>query len=90
LPPSRLSRTASSRERSWRRRAIRYRYLARSDGETDDQPSSKAARAALTARPTSCSFACATSASFSSLDGETDGNHSPDFGLTNLPPMKRP
>jgi hypothetical protein len=44
----------------------------------------------LTARLTSCSLACATSASFSSLDGDTDGNHSPERGLTNLPPMKRP
>ena len=71
-------------------RAIRKRYFARSDGASDDQPFSKAPRAALTARPTSCSFACATSASFSSVDGDSVGNHSSDFGLTNSPPMKRP
>ena len=39
-------------------RAIRYRYFARSEGASDDQPFSNAARAALTARSTSCSFAC--------------------------------
>jgi hypothetical protein len=90
LPPSRLSSTASSRERSCSNRAIRKRYFARSDAGSFDQPSSNAERAALTATSTSFSLACATSASFSSVDGETDGNHSPDLGFTNLPPMKRP
>ena len=71
-------------------RAIRKRYFARSDGASFDQPSSNAARAALTARPTSCVPACATSASFSSVAGEIDANHSPERGLTNFPPMKSP
>ena len=71
-------------------RAIRKRYFARSEGASDDQPSSNAPRAAWTARSTSCSFACATSASGSSVDGEIEVNHSPDFGSTNSPPMKRP
>ena len=71
-------------------RAIRKRYFARSEAGSFDQPSVNAARAALTARLTSCWLAWATSASFSSLEGETDGNHSAERGLTNLPPMKSP
>ena len=71
-------------------RAIRKRYLARSEGASDDQPFSKAPRAACTARSTSCSLACATSASGSSVAGELDRNHSFDFGSTSSPPMKSP
>ena len=56
-------------------RAIRKRYFARSDGASFDQPFSNALRAASTASSTSSSPACATSASFSSVAGEIDGNH---------------
>jgi len=71
-------------------RAIRKRYLARSEGASDDQPFSNAPRAAPTAAPTSASPAYATSASLSSVAGEIVGSHSFDFGETNSPPMKSP
>ena len=47
----------------------RKRYFARSEGASADQPFSNASRAAPTARSTSSSPACATSASGSSVDG---------------------
>src|SRR3981081_4090382 len=53
LPLSSDSRTASSRDRSWISRAMRYRYLARSAGAIFPQTSSCARRAAATARSTS-------------------------------------
>jgi hypothetical protein len=68
-------------------RAIRKRYLARSDGASVDQPSVKAPRAASTAAPTSSALPCATSVSVSSVDGETVGNHWPERGSTTSPPM---
>ena len=71
-------------------RAIRKRYFARSDGARADQPSANALRAASTAAPTSSALACATSASCSSDEGEIVGNHSPERGSTNSPPMKSP
>jgi hypothetical protein len=70
LPPFSDSSTANSRERSWRMRAIRKRYFARSEGLIPDQPFSNASRAAATARPTSSAPACAISASGSSEAGE--------------------
>jgi hypothetical protein len=45
-------------------------YLARSEPGSDDQPFSKAARAASTAWPTSASLAWPTCASGSSVDGD--------------------
>ena len=50
-------------------RAIRNRYLARSEPGSDDQPSSNATRAAATASVTSSVVACAISASGSSVAG---------------------
>ena len=71
-------------------RAIRNRYLARSAGRSADQPSSNAARAAVTAGSTSSAPACATSASGSSVAGEMVVNRSPERGSTSSPPMNRP
>ena len=48
---------------------MRNRYFARSDGEISDQPLPKALRAASTARATSATLACPTSASGSSDAG---------------------
>src|SRR5512132_3750931 len=64
--------------------------LARSPAGQDDQPFSKAARAAPTAASTSSAPPYATSASSSSLEGLTEGWNSPERGSTNSPPMKRP
>src|SRR5207248_1146893 len=72
LPPFSDSSTANSRERSWRIRAIRNRYFARSDAANPDQPFSNASRAAATARPTSSASDCATSASGSSVAGPVE------------------
>ena len=89
LPPSIDSTTASSRARSWIRRATRKRYFARS------RPGSLAhlgcaARAASTAAATSASPAKATSATGSSVAGLTDGTRRPSRGSTNSPPMNSP
>jgi len=70
LPPFKLSRTANSRERSWRMRAIRNKYFERSAAGAADQPFSNALRAAATAVATSSGVAWATSASGSSVAGE--------------------
>jgi hypothetical protein len=69
---------------------MRKRYFARSEGAISDQPSSNAERAAPTASSTSSFPARADSNSFSSLDGEIYGNHSPERGSTSSPPMKSP
>src|SRR6266571_2442459 len=90
LPPSIGSRTANSRLRSWRARAIRYRNLARSLPGSPAQSESHALLAAVTARSTSSGPASATSASFSSLEGSMVSKYRPDRGSTNLPPMNRP
>src|SRR6266498_4707088 len=90
LPPSRDSRTANSRLRSWRNRAIRYRNLARSLPRMARQSLSKASRAAATAASTSSAPASATSASFSSFDGSIVSKYRPDSASTNLPPMNNP
>ena len=47
-------------------------------------------RAACTARSTSSADASATSASTSSVAGETVLNEAPSAGSTNSPPMNRP
>src|SRR5213595_2999620 len=69
LPEFMVSTTANSRLRSWRIRAIRYRYLARSLPGSRDQVRSWARRAAPTARSTSALEACATLARSSSVAG---------------------
>ena len=51
---------------------------------------SNASRAASTASSTSFGPACATSASGSSVAGETVVNHDRDRGATSSPPTKRP
>ena len=76
--------------RSWRIRAIRKRYFARSPAGRSLQPFANASRAALTATSTSSSPAYATSASASSVAGLTDGWYSPERGSTHSPPMKSP
>ena len=68
LPPSIVSTTASSRERSWISRAIRNRYLPRSSGWRAAH-FGNAARALSIAAITSSEPAYATSASGSSLAG---------------------
>ena len=85
-----VSRTASSRERSWTMRAIRNRYLARSFPGIAPQESSYAARAAFTARSTSFSPASATSANGSSVAGLMVGKYFFEIGARNSPPMKSP
>src|SRR5690349_7813469 len=90
LPPSRVSRTANSRLRSCSRRASRYRYFARSLPGRSRQPSSKAARAAVTARSTSSSPASATTASCSSVAGLIVGKEAPERASTHSPPTQRP
>jgi hypothetical protein len=69
LPLSRVSRTANSRERSCRIRAIRKRYFPRSAPLIRDHTRVYAVRAAFTARSTSSVVASATSASTSSVAG---------------------
>src|SRR5439155_2570796 len=69
LPEFMVSTTANSRLRSWRIRAIRYRYLARSLPGSRDQVRSWARRAAPTARSTSAFEAWATLARGSSVAG---------------------
>jgi hypothetical protein len=70
LPPFSDSSTANSRERSWRIRAIRNRYFARSlPGSADHGVN--ASRALATARFTSSGDAWPISASGSSVAGES-------------------
>lgn len=89
LPLSRVSRTASSRLRSWMTRAMRNRYLARSEPGSADH-FSKALRAAFTARSTSSEPAWATSERTSSEDGETVLKTLPSAASTNSPSMNSP
>src|SRR5690349_5963938 len=69
-------------------RAIRNRYLARSDGAISDQPLSNALRAAATAAATSSGVAWPTSASGSSVAGEIVVYVS--AGSSHSPPTKCP
>lgn len=68
---------------------MRKRYLARSEPGSADQEA-KALRAALTARSTSAAPAWATSASTSSLLGETVLKTLPSAASVNSPSMKSP
>ncbi len=68
LPPSIVSTTASSRERSWISRAIRNRYLARSSSSSAAH-FGYAERAASTAAITSSGPPSATSAIGCSVAG---------------------
>ena len=69
---------------------MRKMYLARSEPGSVDQPFSKASRADPTARSTSSSRACATSARCSSFAGSIVEYHSPESGSTCSPPTKSP
>src|SRR3954470_2455497 len=89
LPLSIDSSTASSRERSWVVRAMRYRYLARSVAGRRAQARC-ARRAAMTAASTSAGPAAATSASTSSVAGFTVLKVEPSRGATNWPQMNKP
>ena len=73
LPPSSDSSTANSRLRSWRMRAMRNRYLARSRPGSVDQSRLKARRATATALLTSSTLARAISAMGSSVAGIDGG-----------------
>jgi hypothetical protein len=88
LPPFSDSSTANSRERSWRMRAMRKRYFARSEPGNADQPFANASRAAATAASTSSSVPSPMSASGSSVDGEIVWYVS--AGSIHSPPMKCP
>src|SRR5262245_39913453 len=91
LPLSIDSSTASSRDRSWIRRAMRKRYLARSLPGIVDHTRSYACRAAATARSTSSGPASTISANGSSVAGLTVLNRPlSDSGSTNSPPMNSP
>jgi hypothetical protein len=90
LPESIDSRTANSRDRSWRIRAIRNRYFARSLPDSVLHDRRNALRAARTALSMSAAVARATSASFSSVAGLTVANTCPSDAATSLPPMNRP
>ena len=69
-------------------RAIRNRYLARSEPGSADQPFSNASRAAPTAAATSSGVACAISASGSSVAGLIVVYVS--VGSSHCPPTKSP
>ena len=69
-------------------RAIRNRYLARSEPGSADQPFSNASRAAPTAVATSSGVACAISASGSSVAGLIVVYVS--VGSSHCPPTKSP
>ena len=85
-----LSRTANSRLRSCRIRAIRNRYLARSRPGSPPQLLPVARRAERMALSTSASVALATSASGSSVDGSIVLKVAPSDDGTSRPPMNRP
>ena len=89
LPLSSVSRTASSRLRSWMIRAMRNRYLARSEPGSADH-FSNALRAAFTARSTSASPAWAISERTSSVEGLTVLKTLPSAASANSPSMNRP
>src|SRR5690242_568949 len=89
LPLSSDSRTANSRARSCRSRAIRNRYLPRSAGRIGPQVRVKARRAATTARSTSASVPVATSDSTSSVAGLIVFSGSPEPSM-NSPSTNRP
>ena len=89
LPPSIVSTTASSRARSWIRRAIRNRYLPRSSAGSAAQPSC-AARALFTARAMSSGPATATSAIRSSVAGLIVGAEASLRGSANSPSRNSP
>src|ERR1035437_2598988 len=90
LPLSRVSRTANSRARSARMRAIRKRYLPRSAPGKRPHGPSKAVRAARTANSTSATPASLTSARTSSEDGLMVLKLDPSVDSTNSPPMNSP
>ena len=77
LPLSRVSTTASSRARSAMPRAIRNRYLPRSEPDIGDQTLSYARRAAATARSTSAAFTVDTVDSFSPVPGLIESKSAP-------------
>ena len=68
---------------------MRNSTFARSEG-FHELHASKPSRAASTARVTSLAPAWATSASGSSLAGDTVVNHERERGETSSPPMKSP
>jgi hypothetical protein len=90
FPESIDSRTANSRLRSWRMRAIRNRYFARSRPGMPPHDFLKAARAARTALSMSAAVPLATFVSGSSVAGLTVANVCPSDAATSLPPMKSP
>ena len=90
LPEFIDSTTANSRLRSWRIRAIRYRYFARSLPGSRDQTVSYARRAVVTARCTSAFEACATLLIGSSVAGLMTVNVLRGFDGVNSLPMKSP
>jgi hypothetical protein len=90
LPEFMDSTTANSRLRSWRMRAMRYRYLARSRPGSFDQLDRCASWAAATARLTSAFEACATLASGSSVAGLMTVNVLCGFDGLNWLPMNSP
>ena len=89
LPLSSVSKTANSRARSCRMRAIRKRYFPRSAPLSLLHTRVYAARAALTAASTSAALASATSASTSSVAGEMVLKLVP-VPSTNWPLMNKP
>jgi len=90
LPESIVSTTANSRLRSWRRRAIRKRYFARSRPGSEPQRVFWARRAARIARSMSAGVAFATSAMTSSVAGFTVEKTPPSAAWTSFPSMNRP
>src|SRR5882724_188855 len=89
LPLSSVSNTASRRECFCTCRASAYNNFARSWQESFCQPAS-AARAALTATSTSAALPCATSASFSPVEGSAVSKYFPSTGARHSPPIKCP
>jgi hypothetical protein len=90
LPESIDSRTANSRVRSWRMRAIRNRYFARSLPGRLPHRVLCARRAARMALSTSAVVARETSAMTSSVAGLTLLNTPPSAAWTSRPSMNRP
>src|SRR5713226_3844991 len=88
LPLSRLSSSANSSALSSMMSPTFHRMRARSAGGRSRQdPRSKLARAALTARSTSSRSPSATSASTSPLEGSSVGKVLPEAASTQRPPM---
>ena len=90
LPLSRVSTTASSRERSATRRAMRNRYLPRSAGAIGPHTRVCARRAAATAAATSAGPPWATVDSRSSVAGLTVWRVRPSAASTNAPSTNSP